>query len=118
MPFSVTGNCRGMAIQAAVDRACGSIQHIITDHNLRGCLHDRCLSATVNCEDCKDRNLLGYNNWYWFFGWHKSTTIALCVNNIRRASVADIVIHEWAHSCCWEHGDGKGVPGNSGSISN
>jgi len=22
--------------------------------------------------------------------------------------------HEWAHSCNWWHGDGKGVPGDSG----
>jgi hypothetical protein len=28
--------------------------------------------------------------------------------------LADLVLHEWAHNCGWSHGEGKGVPCNSG----
>ena len=118
MPFSITGNSRGLAatIRQSVELKCGALQHTITDQSLRGCLHTRCESATIQCEDCKQSTLLGYNNAFWFFGWHKSTTVNLCVNNLRRANIGDVVMHEWAHSCCWSHGDGHGVPGNDGSL--
>lgn len=51
-------------------------------------------------------------------GWHKSSTIHFCVNNFRAVNIGDLAVHEWAHSCCWDHGDGKGVPGNSGALFN
>jgi hypothetical protein len=118
--FTISGNCRGQdgAIQTAVSSACGNLGTTITDAELRSCIQQRCESAEIQCEDCKDRNLLGYNNWWWFLGWHKSSTIHFCVNNIRNANLGDVAVHEWAHSCCWNHGDGKGVPGNDGSLPN
>jgi hypothetical protein len=123
VPFSIEGNCRNQtaAIQAAVTAACAALGTTITDQALRGCIQERCDGATIECEDCKTRNLLGYNNQISFFGlftiW-KSSTVHICVNNVRHANKGDIVIHEWAHSCCWDHGDGQGVPGDNGTLPN
>ena len=51
------------------------------------------------------------------FGMYSSTTV-LCVNNIRNFGiVGQIAIHEWAHSCGWDHNDGGGVPGTNGYMS-
>lgn len=119
MPFAIKGNCRGRtdAIRSAVTTRCANLGGV-TDSTLRTCIQRRCEKATIQCKDCKDRNLLGYNNWYWFFGWRKSSTIHFCVNNFRAVSIGDLAVHEWAHSCCWRHGDGKGIPGNNGTLPN
>ena len=42
----------------------------------------------------------------------------LCPGNwtygVPQGYLADLVLHEWAHNCGWSHGEGKGVPCNSG----
>jgi hypothetical protein len=39
----------------------------------------------------------------------------ICMDNLTPKSLqpghlGEIIIHEWAHSCGWDHGDGQGVP--------
>lgn len=110
-------------VQEQLDKACKN-NDIVTDKDLRDCIKDRCeKSGTVECEfDCDD-GVLGYNRWFTFFGLFKiwaSSTIHLCKNNIEKYGYEDdmwkIIIHEFAHSCCWNHGDNHGVPGDDGTI--
>ena len=85
--------------------------NIITDNELRNCIQERLTkNGTIKCETCSDPRRLGYNTWWWFFGWHKSKKIHICTNNASTADIPDTILHEFAHSCCWDHGDGKGVP--------
>src|SRR5262245_35485095 len=47
-----------------------------------------------------------------FIIW-KSDDIHISLRNhvgLPPAELENTLMHEWAHSCCWEHGDGKGVP--------
>jgi hypothetical protein len=57
----------------------------------------------------------GYQRTILGFG---SRTANMCVNNWPSYTpfsyVGEAVIHEWAHGCGWDHGQGAGVPMNSG----
>ncbi|NDB33708.1 MAG: hypothetical protein EB160_09860, partial [Nitrososphaeria archaeon] len=43
-----------------------------------------------------------------------SKEIAICIDNLDTMnelnSLSDYIIHEFAHSCGWRHGQGKGIP--------
>jgi hypothetical protein len=92
----------------------------VTPGWLRTCIKTKATRGTVIIEQCEDSKLLGYNNWTMLFG-HKlwaQDEIHICLNNIGANDdlLADVMLHEWAHSCCWDHGDGGGVPGNNGTL--
>lgn len=115
-------DCGGQsaAIRTAAQAACANLG-TITDNDLRNCIQEQCNDGTIECENNCRTGKLGYAyrfTFFWLFTIYKFKTIHLCLNNIRRASISDIILHEWAHTCCWDHGDGNGVPGNNGTIPN
>jgi len=107
---------------------------IITNDELRECLRDRLgKSGSIfirrtpkednriqTDDDCYKGNIehMGQNKAYLLFPWKQKKEITLCVYNILEMGYMNdmwmIVMHEFAHSCGWNHGDGKGVPGNYG----
>ena len=119
--FSITGKCCGEEekIRNSVTLSCEIDIFLITDLELRKCIKKRCDNAKVNCDNnCRPR-LLGYNRQWALFGFvvYRSSTANVCVNNPKACNkYGRIAIHEWAHSCGWSHGDGKGVPGDSGYL--
>ncbi len=83
----------------------------ITDDGLRKCLDRRCRhNGRIECEDdCSlgetgMDGLMGYNRFF-------PNTAHVCTNTGSPWDEwGNTVIHEWAHSCWWFHGGGKGVP--------
>lgn len=102
-------------VQNAIDDALQRLARgEITGDSLRDCIRNRAQgSDTIYLETCDNPILLGYNR-YIGFGTVKikSSDIHLCINNIERlgASISGRLLHEWAHSCCWEHTDPGNVP--------
>lgn len=87
----------------------------ITDRGLQRCVNDKLArSGDIVVEACEDGRLLGWNVWRMFFGFKisASSTIHVCVSNHGEDDVllAETLVHEFAHACCWDHGDGQGVP--------
>ena len=117
--FSIGGDC-GDQTQRIVDGVRWAYWQlrdgkIVTDPGLRACIMDQMNNASLTCGggDCNGA-VNGYNDEYLFF---RSSNIVMCVPKVRLLSTQDVgrlAIHEWAHSCGWDHGDGKGVPGDSG----
>ena len=117
--FTIEGNC-GDHTQRIVDGVRWAYWqlrngNIVTDPGLRVCIMQHMNNASIGCGGggC-DADTNGYNDDYFFF---RSSHIVMCMERVSKLSTTDIgllAIHEWAHSCGWAHGDGKGVPGDSG----
>jgi hypothetical protein len=114
---TLSGRCMGLE-RRIVDGYNIAVSRLveITAAELRGCMRNRHHDGDLVCEDDCDvvdgANELGYEG--------TGATIHLCANMLADArpfKVADVVLHEWAHTCGWEHGEGKGVPGNNGCLS-
>ena len=104
----------GEDIAREAANACRAVASTITDPKLRKCIEKRCKKAKIVCQDNCEPGDLGEN---MNFAGLYSSTARICVNNLKSpAVVGDIVLHEWAHSCRWDHLDGMGVPGNNGGI--
>lgn len=87
----------------------------VTDRRLRRCIIGKLAGGgDIVVEACEDPDLLGWNAWTVFFGFKlsASSTIHVCVGNHGADDVLleETLVHEFAHACCWDHGDGKGVP--------
>jgi len=117
--FSISGNCsdQRQKIVDGVRWAYWQLRDgkIVSDPGLRVCIMQHMNNASLGCSGggC-DPDVNGYNDDFLIF---RSSYIVLCLNKVRNLSVTDVgrlAIHEWAHSCGWDHGDGKGVPGDSG----
>jgi hypothetical protein len=117
--FSIGGDC-GDQTQRIVDGVRWAYWQlrdgkIVTDPGLRACIMDHMNNASLTCGGGSCSGAVnGYNDENLFF---RSSNIVVCVPQVRTLSTPDIgrlAIHEWAHSCGWDHGDGKGVPGDSG----
>ena len=112
-------NCGGNAtVTTAVNAALANVERIT--RSLRKCVRNKLNNATIECHNCEQPNLLGWNDRFTIFGvklW-ASDTFHLCINNIGNNAnrMRDVILHEFAHSCCWDHGNGHGVSGNSGTI--
>lgn len=110
--FTVDPSCKCMLGDKPYDQLvretalwCATLWQI-TDAGLRKCLDRRCDDGTIECEDDCPIDLYGYNRSRMPFD---RKTAHVCVGQPWR-ELANTVIHEWAHSCGWDHGDGKGVP--------
>lgn len=115
--ISVSGCCgdKESGIRTGASNACSSVSSTITDAKLKACMEKRCREAKINCETCKDNRDLGSNTWYlWTI---PSKTISVCTNNPHLLNkLENVLLHEWAHSCGWDHYQGGGVPGQNGFI--
>ncbi len=116
-------------LEEDVKKWCRMVSIIITDGFYKECIIERCEKATIECgsEDCdEDPGLIGHNyEWpspllTWLMPgdgevtWH-SSTITICTNNEDAIGLSGpAAIHEWAHSCGWDHTYGGGVPFDSG----
>jgi len=100
----------------------------ITDEKLRKCIKKRLEeNGTIrirrnpiednenpNSHDCyTDPKIGGQNKSFKILGI-PSKEIELCVDNLENLnalnSLSDYILHEFAHSCGWDHGQNKGVP--------
>lgn len=105
----------------------------ITDEKLRNCIRKRLekngtirirRNPTVdnepqNSSDCyTDHNRMSYNKYVRILEFIRSKEINLCINNLDNMgqlnSLSDYILHEFAHSCRWDHNQGKGVPFQEG----
>lgn len=117
--FTIDDNCKPCkfgieGIHKQVKQWCETLATVITNPKLRSCIDKRCKNAKVKCRDCDDDSL-GYER--SFLGLRTGTAV-LCIENfpIDTQAIGPVAIHEWAHSCRWEHGDGGGVPGDGGTL--
>ncbi len=116
--FTVDQSCKDCAagvpeISKQAQQWCDTLKTVITDRKLKQCINRRCKKAKIKCRDCAPDEL-GYETQ---FGPFRSSTANLCAKNFPAGSQAfgPVVIHEWAHSCGWDHNGGAGVPGNDGT---
>jgi RHS repeat-associated protein len=98
-------------IQQQADEACSNLNGI-TDPKLRACIGRRCKSGTIKCSDsCKDPTAFAQAP-------YQGSTGTMCLNNwpdwTQPPYVGGAIIHEWAHTCGWHHGQGGGVPQDPG----
>jgi hypothetical protein len=100
----------------------------ITDEKLRNCIRKRLEkdgtirirrsptadNAIPSSSDCyTDHTRGGFNKYLRILGI-PSREIELCIDNLVELNqmnlLSDYILHEFAHSCGWDHGHGKGVP--------
>jgi RHS repeat-associated protein len=97
-------------IQQETDRRCSNLSGI-TDPKLRSCVQKSCERGKIKCKGNCEAGEGGYQRTILGFG---SRTANLCTNNwptfTPLSYVGGAVIHEWAHGCGWEHGQGGGIP--------
>jgi len=139
--FAITGFCWGLrgSIRQGVQRACDNLGVMIVNSDrvpdLRECLHDRCQAGRLRCTTgpfclpgaaiclgwikvLRDSRILSFPN-----RWVEGTgTISVCVPKFpggaqdRNIPVerlfGESAIHEWGHTCGWQHGEGCGIPGS------
>lgn len=89
---------------------------IIRDVGVRNCVIKRCRRGTVNCENpCRVKvNCAGKPTRYRG-RYNKTDGVVICLNEKpTEGGWGSTVVHEFAHSCGWGHGDGAGVPNDPG----
>ncbi|MFZ3366734.1 MAG: RHS repeat-associated core domain-containing protein [Candidatus Sulfotelmatobacter sp.] len=106
-------------IKQGTDNACAS-SNTITDLKLKRCIQKSCNQGTIKCDCASQANSEG--------GFNRKVpgitnrTAHVCTEswpNYTDPSYAATwygqpSIHEWAHGCGWNHGDGGGVPNDPG----
>jgi hypothetical protein len=115
--FSISGDCgcNKEKMERELNSICLYVDYFVTDKSLASCIKERCNSGQVNCQTKSsslycDSETLGYN---LGFGPIRDSSINLCVDTKGiEKTFAATAIHEWAHSCGWDHGGGKGIPGD------
>jgi hypothetical protein len=107
---------------------CRAVARGITDECLAGCVRLQCAGIQVNCdeyarESCKRDREAGLET----LGYVKMTGKTSCTTRlsevnwcedatVSRECRARGMVHELAHSCGWDHGQGHGVPGDDGKL--
>jgi hypothetical protein len=114
--FTIEGDCQGKGnqIKAGAESACANIDKVITCPKIAACMKKRCAEAKIKCKCCDNPDTLGYNKWILNI---PLSTIVVCANHGSLVSKLNgVLLHEWAHSCGWDHGGGCGVPGQGGRL--
>lgn len=100
-------------LQLGVDGWCATRTFSeIIDPKLRDCIEKSCDIGRIKCKDnCDVGKFVGVNRKIPFI---TNRTAVVCTNAPTRyltpEELGSTVIHEWAHGCGWDHGDGGGVP--------
>ena len=120
LPQPMPSKCRELP---DVDE-CQAVARKILDECLRDCVTIQCTGAKIRCDEivserCRKRKQEGaaVGGFVEPKGQNchqPSTEINWCELPQSRDCRAKAMVHELAHSCGWQHGDGKGVPGNNG----
>jgi hypothetical protein len=101
-------------IQGEVRKVLSRLTTTITDADLQSGIRKKATGENVvfiGGGDCHTHVLAYHEQWTFGPFTIKSDDIHICLRNHRGAAkIDDTLIHEWAHTCGWEHGDGKGVP--------
>ncbi len=98
----------------------------ITEELLMSCMRRQCRDITVTCSEwsrqkCKalrqrfGRASLAFTMTHWRGTHHRFYPVEethWCEEPTSRECAIKVVIHELAHSCGWDHGQGHNVPGN------
>lgn len=98
----------------------------IEDELLMSCVRRQCRDITVTCSEwnrqkCKAQSqrfgnsVLAFTVTNWRGTLHRFYPVAethWCEEPASRGCIIQAVIHELAHSCGWDHGQGQNVPGN------
>jgi hypothetical protein len=117
----VVGDCKNVPSDYA---ALKDTANKITDSCLKNCVlnqlgSDPNTGAYLQC-DAPDNPLRvkyckgvvgGFTNTGGTSCDNPGTTAHWCDRNWNKFCIEDLLIHELAHSCGWQHKDGKGVPG-------
>jgi RHS repeat-associated protein len=97
-------------LQQAGDEACSNLNGI-TDPKLRSCIQRRCKSGKIDCSDNCAPGRFGEAP-------YSGSTATMCLNDwpdwTQPSDIGPRIIHEWAHTCGWHHGQGGGVPVDPG----
>lgn len=105
-------------IRAAIQGVLGRLGEI-TDDDLRECIERQARGdhrVVARSPGCETGTHLGYTEWTFLgpFVLCKSDDIWVCLDRHQgrpQKVLEDTLMHEWAHTCCWEDGEGGGVPG-------
>ena len=116
MAIEVSGGSRShrQLVEQALITA-RTVARLVAEEGLRTCILDLLNDlGSVVIEESARPGLLGWNVWTMNDGEKQSAevTIHLCVANHEgeMTLLAETLVHEFAHACCWKHGDGAGVP--------
>ncbi|MFD2317471.1 RHS repeat-associated core domain-containing protein [Delftia deserti] len=114
--FTIEKDCCNQVpdLMQDINNACDLVGTKVGDLKLKTCITERCKSAHVSCDGmmCWRMNYFGDS----VYGWNSpgSSTANLCLTANKNANSfmgwGCAVIHEWAHSCGWDHGGGFGIP--------
>lgn len=106
---------------------CRAAAESVDDTCLRECIQLQCSGVLVKCSDyiqqkCRDdgKKRRGDIGGFVFRGAQTcrqpKEEIYWCELPMSDKCRAQTMVHELAHSCGWNHGDGHGVPGDSGEL--
>ena len=107
-------------LKIELDTWCQDLGRRITNPKLKKCLKKSCERGVIKCaRDC-DPTMGAFNQARELFGVYRlvNRTANFCLNNLTDpipiGYLGDAAIHEFAHGCRWQHGDGEGVPFDPG----
>ncbi|MHB8742699.1 MAG: RHS repeat-associated core domain-containing protein [Sulfuricaulis sp.] len=95
----------------------------ISDKDLRDCVRGQCRHSRVTCSNCPKKSCKQPNGSTYSPGVPNGYDqgpgggVTVCLNSGVQNNGdwwGAAAIHEFAHKCGWNHGDGKGVPGDPG----
>ncbi len=132
--FALDGSCNNMEcisqhgyanllqqLKLEIQISCQTLESTVYgDAALLKCLRSKCASGRIYCHITDKRdpsNLCNGSNEPGAWG-PPGGEAHLCPGNwtygVPPGYLGDVVLHEWAHNCGWGHGEGKGIPCNSG----
>ncbi len=130
MGITISGgtNAEQQRVESAILAAINKAHTDITNPFLKKCVENHLLLdgevIIEHGQPCEEQpTLLGWNTWsmssFLFWSWKDTAEdkVHICIDHIASdAQLVSVLIHEFAHSCCWGHGDNSNVPGDNGTI--
>jgi hypothetical protein len=101
------------------------VEAVDVDLALRNCVRDKCRTLTVERDHCPPYKCSQPNGTSVSIGIPNGASdgqgVKVCLNASAPNTGSwwgDVAVHEFAHLCGWNHGDGKGVPSDPGQPGN
>ena len=86
----------------------------VTDVNLKQCILTQNEHAHMKCPDQPDPQCCDSPKAFNACAGGPGTCKVTWCNRVKKKCAADVVVHEFAHNCGWNHKGGKGVPHQDG----